>query len=103
MSPQMDTPQDSDTTKREMIERIGFVFDHILSLVPQSERHSNRFRIFKQLAKDALKDIALVPDEIISKMSMEVSMAFQFIAEGSMEDLLEYLAEQENERALVQK
>jgi hypothetical protein len=96
-------PTDLDTTDdfsrdRDMIRRIEYVFDHILSVIPASAQKDMRYKVLKQMMKDSLRDIALIPDRVISPLMRECGQALMFIADGNMEELEEYLDQQNEER-----
>jgi hypothetical protein len=81
---------------RPFIQRFKYVVDHFLNMVPENSKKDVRIQVFLQLIKDAIKDLALVPDEIMIPIATEVGHAFLFVAEGDMEELLEHLEEGEN-------
>jgi hypothetical protein len=81
-----------------MIRRIEYVFDHILSVIPASAQKDMRYKVLKQMMKDSLRDIALIPDRVISPLMRECGQALMFIADGNMEELEEYLDQQNEER-----
>jgi hypothetical protein len=96
-------PTDLDTTDdfsrdRDMIRRIEYVFDHILSVIPASAQKDMRYKVLKQMMKDSLRDIALIPDRVISPLMRECGQALMFIADGNMKELEEYLDQQNEER-----
>lgn len=80
-----------------MIKRFKYVVDHVMGMVPPEYQNHPAVTFFRVLARDMVKDIALVPDERLAAMALEAGNAFVFIAEGDLDDLLARQVE-ENER-----
>ena len=74
-------------TTRPVIERIQFVFERILELMPNGMRKDWRYTAVKTIMMESIKDLSLVPDETIIPMMREFSQAIAFIADGTMEDI----------------
>lgn len=92
-SPQTELPQDTDSTDfspdRPLMLRFKYVVDHILSMIPVGYKDDMRIKVFMSFIKDAMRDIAMIPDEMIQGMTREAAHAFMFIADGNLDDLIE--------------
>jgi len=73
---------------------MDWIFQQVLEIVPQESRDDPRYIMMKTMMKEGLKDLALVPDRVLLPMLGELAQALRFAAEGSMDDLEEYLASQ---------
>jgi len=76
---------------RETIQRLEYVFTKILDMIPHGARSDSRYVFLSTMMKESLKDIALIPDEVIVPMVRECAYALQFVSDGSMAQLEEYL------------
>lgn len=85
--------------ERDIVRRIKYVAERILDVVPEGMRNDWRYTAMKTMIMESLKDIAMVPDEVIVPMVKEFAEAMAFIAEGSMEELEEALKAQEEGNA----
>lgn len=87
------TPTGTVTTNpfdpnREIIQRVRFVFDQILGMIPDGANKDLRFTAMKTMMYESLKDLARIPDETIIMMTSDMANALNFVAQGSMEAVL---------------
>jgi hypothetical protein len=61
--------------------------------VPDNMRSDWRYTAMRTMIMESLKDVAMVPDEVIIPMVKEFAEALAFVAEGSMAELERALAE----------
>lgn len=92
--------QDTDTTERLMMRKVRFVMDEILAMLPSGAEKDVRYTMMKTFMYESLKDLAMIPDRIISQMTSDMANALAFIANGSDEDFeAAVAAKQERENA----
>jgi hypothetical protein len=83
----MESPQDTasiDGIDRPIVQRIAYVFDKLIDAMPDGMRGDWRYAAVKTVMKESIKDIAMVPDEVIVPMMREFSAALAFVADGDM-------------------
>lgn len=84
---------DDLSPNRDSILRMQFVFDRILEIIPAEGKSDVRFTMMKTFMKESLKDLARIPDRVICPMVAEIAQALEFVAHGSMADLMQQLEE----------
>ena len=78
---------------RDIIQRVRYVFDQILGMMPKQAEKDVRFTMMKTFMYESLKDLARVPDPQIVQMTGQMANALQFVANGTMAELHEMLEE----------
>jgi hypothetical protein len=81
---------------REIIQRVKWVFDQILAVMPKSAEKDIRYVAVKTMMYESLKDLARIPDQQIIVMTKDIANALLFVADGNMTELEEMLREKAN-------
>lgn len=76
---------------REIIQRVKYVMDAMLKMVPPSGQKDVRYIALKTMLYESLKDLARVKDEEIIGITQEMANALMFISQGTMAELQEML------------
>lgn len=76
------------------MQRIRWVFDRLLEIVPAEHRGDTRYIAMKTMFREGIKDLALVPDAVLLPMFREFAQALAFVADGTMKELEELLESQ---------
>jgi hypothetical protein len=90
------TASTDHSVDREIIQRVRYVFDQILSMLPKSAEKDMRYVAMKTMMYESLKDLARIDDEQIVMMTGDMANALMFVAHGSMEELKFSLEEEAN-------
>jgi hypothetical protein len=88
------------TEDREVIQRIELVFQRILEVLPEGMKKDWRYTAMRTIMFESIKDLRLIPDEVIIPMMREFAQAISFIADGSMEEYRASLEEAEDDESI---
>lgn len=88
------TTEDDLSRDRDSMQRIRWVFDRILEIVPLEHQGDTRYTVMKTMFREGIKDLALVPDRVLLPMFEEFGQALAFVANGTMQELEELLESQ---------
>jgi hypothetical protein len=88
---------DDFSRDRDTIQRMKYVFDRILEIVPKEAEKDMRFTFMKTMMQESLKDLARIPDRVMLPMVDEIATALNFVVHGSMAELRAYQAAQAEE------
>jgi hypothetical protein len=75
---------------RDIIQRVRYVFDQILTMLGPDAKKDMRFIAMKTMMYESLKDLARIPDEQIKQMTQDMANALAFVANGTMSMVEEY-------------
>jgi hypothetical protein len=69
------------------MQRIEYVFQSILELLPETAKSDFRYTAVKTIMRESIKDLEMIPDETIVPMMRQFAQAIAFIADGDMADV----------------
>lgn len=93
------SPEDDLSPDRDSIQRMRWVFDRILEILPAAAKADMRYSVMSTLMRESLKDLARIPDRVMLPMVAEIQQAMDFVANGSMEELRAWLESEEHDDA----
>lgn len=78
-----------DTTEDTVHNRTYYVLDRMLKLIPDEAKEHPMAQMLTFFIREGKKDIRRIPEEFILNLSGQIGEAFMWVAQGSMNDLIE--------------
>lgn len=81
------SPTDSTKEYPEVIQRLAYVIDQIITLAPDEVKGTWQFKTVSAMIQEARKDLRRLPEDQVVEFSRMVGNAFLWVADGNIADV----------------